>query len=134
MSRTRRVWRWLNSTALFGPLLCCLIAVAATAGTAQEVAQAPGAVLRGLDKIAGSSEDYVVDVGAAFTIGTLVVTLAECRFPRADPASEAYAWLTIRDESRAQVLFDGWMIASSPGLNALDHPRYDVWVLNCRTS
>ena len=30
-------------------------------------------------------------------------------------------------------LFDGWMIASSPALNALDHPRYDVWVIGCDT-
>ncbi|MGB0800115.1 MAG: DUF2155 domain-containing protein, partial [Planktomarina sp.] len=28
----------------------------------------------------------------------------------------------------------GWMVASSPALNALEHPRYDIWVLRCKTS
>ena len=44
---------------------------------------------------------------------------------------EAEAHLTIVDASAPQPVFDGWMIASSPALSALDHPRYDVWVMRC---
>jgi hypothetical protein len=63
--------------------------------------------------------------------GRLSITLAECRYPSNNPAGNAYAWLDIRQEGER--LFDGWMIASSPALNALDHPRYDVWVIGCDT-
>ena len=45
---------------------------------------------------------------------------------------EAYAYLTIVEEANtAAPVFQGWMIASSPALNAMDHARFDVWVLRC---
>ncbi|MCC5984789.1 MAG: DUF2155 domain-containing protein [Rhodobacteraceae bacterium] len=105
-----------------------------TPAAAQEVVAAHGAILRGLDKVAGTSRDLELRVGETVALGRLSVTLAECRYPPADPASEAFAWITVRDDAREQVLFDGWMIASSPALHALDHARYDVWVMSCITS
>ena len=47
--------------------------------------------------------------------------------------AEAYAYLVIRDMARGRDMFSGWMLASSPALNALEHPRYDVWVVRCIT-
>ena len=67
-------------------------------------------------------------------VGRIEVTLGDCRYPEDNPTGEGYAWLTIRDPGRETVLFDGWMSASSPALNALDHPRYDVWVIRCTTA
>ena len=55
-----------------------------------------------------------------------------CRYPAEDPASDAFAFLQITDMRGEEQVFQGWMIASSPALNALDHPRYDVWVMSCR--
>jgi hypothetical protein len=49
----------------------------------------------------------------------------------ANPASDSEAHLTIVEETTGLELFSGWMLASSPALSALDHPRYDVWVLSC---
>jgi hypothetical protein len=60
------------------------------------------------------------------------VTLRECRYPAEDPSSNAFAYLTITDRTQTQVVFDGWMIADSPALSALDHQRYDVWVIRCK--
>ena len=51
-----------------------------------------------------------------------------------DPAGDAFAFLTVREAGNAEPVFRGWMIASSPALNAMDHQRYDVWVLSCTTS
>ena len=48
-----------------------------------------------------------------------------------DPASDAFTFLTIDDSRDRERVFQGWMVASSPALNALDHPRYDVWALSC---
>ena len=116
-------------------LALCLLATAAySAVQAQDLTTAPGAVLRGLDKVSGAVTDIEIGAGATVTLGRLEITLSECRYPAGDPAFNAYAHLVIRDPKAADVAFYGWMIATSPALNALDHPRYDVWVLRCTTS
>jgi len=101
---------------------------------AQEVVSAPGAVLRGLDKVAGASTDITLNAGETASFGRLTITLTECRNPADNPAAEAFAHLTIHDPHLPDAVFDGWMIASSPALNAMDHARYDIWVLRCTTS
>lgn len=104
-------------------------------GSAGAVASAPGgAVLRGLDKLTGAVSDLVLRPGDAVQFGRLEITLDECRFPVNNPASDAFARLTIRDTRAEGAAFAGWMLASSPALNPLDHPRYDVWVLRCNRS
>lgn len=95
---------------------------------------AEGVELKGLDKVSGEVADLELRVGETAPVGRLEVTLGECRYPEDNPAGEGYAWLTIRDAVRDTVVFDGWMVASSPALNALDHPRYDVWVIRCTTA
>ena len=92
-----------------------------------------GAVLRGLDKVSGETTDMVLTPGAQAALGRITVELAQCRCPRNDPAGDACAFVTVRTEGQDEPVFSGWMIASSPALNALDHPRYDVWVLRCQT-
>jgi hypothetical protein len=101
--------------------------------SAQEAASARGGVVRWLDKLSGQVGDVDLSRGQSVKEGRLTIQLDECRYPVADPASNAYAHLTILDELRAEPVFSGWMIASSPALSALDHPRYDVWILRCDT-
>ncbi len=98
---------------------------------AQDVESAPGALLRGLDKVAGTTTDLNLGVGQTAEFGRLTVTLGDCRYPVTDPSSNAYAFVTIADAKSGAVAFDGWMIASSPALSAMDDPRYDVWVMRC---
>lgn len=105
----------------------------ATPAAAQEAAVAQGGTLRWLDKVTGATGDLELSRGQSVTQGFLTIQLDECRYPAADPASDAFAHVTIRDSRAEQPAFSGWMIASSPALSALDHPRYDVWVLNCLT-
>jgi hypothetical protein len=108
-----------------------LAAVLAAPAAAQEVASARGGLLRWLDKSTGETGDLDLSRGQSADQGRLTIQLDECRYPVADPASNAYAHLTIRDSTVADPVFSGWMIASSPALSALDHPRYDVWILRC---
>ncbi len=110
------------------------ILVLSGAATAQEVASAPGAVLRALDKVSGVTEDLEIGRGAARGFGRLTVALSDCRYPVEDPSSNAYGHLTISDTNSGTVEFDGWMVASSPALSALDDPRYDVWLLRCNSN
>lgn len=70
-------------------------------------------------------------MGESVTFGRLDVRLGECRYPAADPDSDAFAQLTITDSRSRTSLFTGWMIASSPAISALDDARYDVWVVSC---
>jgi hypothetical protein len=100
----------------------------------QQVASSPGALLRGLDKVSGAVTDLDLSVGETVQLGRLAVTLEDCRYPVSDPAGDAYALLLIEAEGMSGPAFEGWMIASSPALSALDHPRYDVWVMRCRSS
>ncbi|WP_442969993.1 DUF2155 domain-containing protein [Roseovarius sp. ZX-A-9] len=102
-------------------------------GTAQEVGIGTGAVLRGLEKVSGDIEDFNLRNGEHATFGRLTIELAQCRYPAGDPAGDAFAYITILEENEETPRFAGWMIASSPALNALDHPRYDVWVMRCTT-
>lgn len=97
------------------------------------VATGTGAVLKGLDKLSGAVSDMTLARGETGALGWLQITLGECRYPIENPAGDAYAWLVVREQAAAAPIFEGWMIASSPALNALDHARFDVWVMNCTT-
>lgn len=98
---------------------------------AQEMASAPGGTLRLLDKITGKVYDLPLSRGQAAVQGRLTVQLDDCRFPKDNPAADAEAHLTVTEEGAADPVFTGWMLASSPALSAMDHPRYDLWVLSC---
>lgn len=100
---------------------------------AQSVSVGQGALLRGLDKTNATVSDLEISNGGEIFFGPLSVRMTECRYPDGDQATDAYAYLVIRDMTRGRDIFSGWMLASSPALNALEHPRYDVWVLRCIT-
>lgn len=121
----------LRKLALWGATALALGGAAAAQVPAETGASA---VLRGLDKVNGHHTDIEVQIGGNAEIYGLIVTLTECRYPAANPTGDAYAYLTIRDPLNGEVFFDGWMIASSPALSALDHARYDVWVIRCKSS
>ena len=96
-----------------------------------QVTDATGARLRLLDKLTGEISDMMLANGQSQTVARLTVQVDACRYPADNPTAEAYAHLTIHDSASPDPVFKGWMVASSPGLSALDHPRYDVWVLRC---
>ena len=96
-----------------------------------QVVVATGGVLRVLDRLTGSVSDYDLSPGQKQVVGRLTLRLDECRYPADSPLSDAFAHVTILDSGLTDPVFHGWMVASSPALSALDHPRYDVWVLRC---
>ncbi len=122
--------------------------------------QAAGAAkLRALDKITGNSTDISARVGQSVEHGRIKVTVRACYQSSPQDAPEAAAFVEIystvppKPEKTAAtpvadssmnrgplpigpdgLLFSGWMYASSPGLSALEHPTYDVWVISCTTS
>jgi hypothetical protein len=114
-------------------LMACLVAAPAAAQQFVSVTTAPGVLLRGIDKMNGTAVDLEVRAGRSVTFGSLSIVLNECRYPVGNPAGDAYASLLIADADRGDQVFSGWMIASSPALSAMDHARYDIWVMRCTT-
>ncbi|MEM9139570.1 MAG: DUF2155 domain-containing protein [Pseudomonadota bacterium] len=94
-----------------------------------------GARLRQLDKMTGQIQTYDVAVGETVRVARLQVRLDACRSPSGNDSHGTMAFLKIWDTKLADAEpdFSGWMFAESPALSALDHPRYDVWVINCTT-
>ncbi len=119
--------------ALAGGLAALLLLTPAKAQDVRTV-NGTGAELRVLDKINGETADLRIAAGGGDRIWRLQVELGECRYPEGNPAGDAFAFVTLRLEGQVEPVFRGWMIASAPALNALDHPRYDVWVIRCTTS
>jgi hypothetical protein len=111
--------------------LALALALLASPAVAQDMADAPGAQLRVLDKLTGEVADITLAVGQSQSIGRITVQVDGCRSPADNTTAEANAHLTIMDAASADPVFAGWMVASSPALSALDHPRYDVWVMRC---
>ena len=91
-----------------------------------------GATMRALDKSSGTVTDFTLANGGQTEVGRMIVRLGECRYPPGNRQGEAYAWVDVTEEGRQ--VFSGWMIGSSPALNGMDHPRYDIWVLRCSNS
>ncbi len=117
-------------------LTVALMFVASSAWAADETAEpvtaAQGTVLRALDMITGRLADIEFKNGETKTFERLEITVAECRYPTDAPTSDAFAYITIREPSVDTTWFEGWMTAASPALSAMDHARYDVWVLRCK--
>ena len=95
------------------------------------------AILQGLDKVTARVWTIEAPVGRAVQFGTLEIVVQTCdkRPPEEPPESAAFIDIRdIRPDENPVNLFSGWMFASSPALSALEHPVYDVWVIDCRNA
>jgi len=92
-------------------------------------------LMRGLDKITGKPTNIVAPVGKPVQFATLTIVARYCYSTPPSEPPETTAFVQIEDrrpDQPAKQVFSGWMYASSPGLNGLQHPLYDVWVISCR--
>ena len=112
-------------------VLC--VALLPGVASAQQAMSRPGGDLRVLDKVTGHLTDLPITVGQPQTVGTLTITMNDCRVPADNPDGDAFAELLVTHRDDPAPVFSGWMIASAPALNAMDHPRYDVWVMDCNS-
>ncbi|HEY2071328.1 MAG TPA: DUF2155 domain-containing protein [Rhizomicrobium sp.] len=94
-------------------------------------------VLRGLDKITGRPANIYAPVGVPVKFATLTITADYCYSTPTNEPPETTAFVQITDnrpDQPSRKMFSGWMLASSPSLNGLQHPLYDVWVISCMTN
>jgi hypothetical protein len=101
-----------------------------------ETVQQAGARMRQLDKMTGRIQTFELAAGSEKLIDRLRVRLDACRAPENNSQHGSMAFVEIWDTKLAEEppVFSGWMFAESPALSALDHPRYDLWVISCTTS
>ena len=91
-------------------------------------------VLQGLDKITARIKTFEVDVSQTYKFGVLDIFVERCVFSKPIFKPESLAYIRIKDNSDrlSEVKFKGWMFASSPALNALENPVYDISILACK--
>lgn len=116
-------------------LMTAFLALTATPFAARaELVEQPVVKLRSLDKVTARTMTFEVRVGSTVKFGPIFIKVQSCRKapPIEQPESAAFLqiWeVTPKDESKW--VYSGWMFASSPALSPMDHPIYDVWVLDC---
>lgn len=95
----------------------------------------PVAVFSGIDKITGRITNFDVYIGETVQFGALQVTPKVC-YSRDDTEAQKVTTFVEVDEitldRKIRRIFTGWMFADSPGLNAVEHPVYDVWLVECK--
>ena len=91
-------------------------------------------LLRGLDKTTGRAKTFTVRVGKPEQFGELTIAVDKCLKRPVDEAPENTAFLTIEETETGTNAFQGWMFSSNPALSAMEHPVYDIWVLECQDS
>jgi hypothetical protein len=94
-------------------------------------------ILRGLDKITARATTVYAPVGVPVKYATLTITARYCYSTPITETPETTAFLQIvdhRPDEAERKIFSGWMLASSPSLNGMEHPLYDVWVISCKTN
>jgi hypothetical protein len=91
-------------------------------------------VLQGLDKVTARTSIIEAPLDQQIRFGTLGITARACLKtpPTEPPESAAFLEIEVIEPGQApRSAFTGWMFASSPGVSALQHPVYDVWVIDC---
>jgi len=115
--------------------LALMLAAAPQALAEPERMNNPIAVFAGLDKITGVTTTFEIPIGEERRFGALIVKPNAC-FTRpltAEPKTTSFVEVDqVEVEKTRRRIFAGWMFAESPGLNAVEHAIYDVWLTGCR--
>lgn len=111
--------------------LCIL--TASTSALAAEISTNT-ALMQAMDKVTGRVNKITVPVNSEVTFGDFSLVLRACKKRPAEETPENFAFLDVSDKSFGTDeynIFRGWMLSSTPGINAIEHPIYDVWLLEC---
>ena len=113
--------------------LCSAVSGASAQST--EKISNPIAVFSGLDKITGRITTFDVYINETVQFGALQVTPKACYSRDQSEAQKIDGFVEVDEitlDRKIRKIFSGWMFADSPGLNAVEHPVYDVWLKACK--
>ena len=117
-------------------LASLFLALGVSSAVAEQIPN-PTATFSGLDKITGRIVEFDVAIDETVQFGALQVTPRVCytRPPTETPKTTSFVEVDeIRLDRSLNRIFSGWMFADSPGLNAVEHAVYDVWLVNCKAT
>ncbi len=115
-------------------LALCLLAAAAVPASAERIAN-PIAEFSGLDKITGRITTFDVYMNETVQFGALQVTPRVCYSRTDNEAPKTDSFIEVDEitlNRKIQRIFSGWVFKDSPGLNAIEHPVYDIWLKDCK--
>ena len=130
--RYRWVGRLRAGMMLAATAMAALAAVSSTAEA--ERIENRTAVFAALDKVTARISPLNADLNKAETFGALRVTARACysRGPTEPPKTSTFVEIDeVMLDGAVRRIFSGWMFAESPGLNALEHPVFDLWLTAC---
>ena len=112
---------------------------AAAPAAAREMEDMNVVVVRSIDKLSARTHTFDIPVDRTVQFGkSLFIKVRACRKspPVGEPEAAAFLqiWERKPHEDASRWVFSGWMFASNPALSAMDHPVYDVWVIDCKKS
>ena len=91
--------------------------------------------LTALDKITAKTSSIRLAVGDKKIFGSLEIQALKCQLSEGSDTSDAVAYIQVKDlsakDNNQVFLFNGWTFASSPTLQSIDHPIYDLWITSC---
>ena len=91
--------------------------------------------LTALDKITAKTSSIRLAVGDKNFFGSLEIQALKCQLSEGSDTSDAVAYIQVKDlsakDNNQVFLFNGWQFASSPTLQSIDHPIYDLWITSC---
>ena len=122
-----------RTLGLAAPLAAAILCLSPPGALADKIRH-PTARFAGLDKITGRIIAFDVAIDETVQFGTLQITPRACftRPPTEAPLTLGFAEVDeVLSSDEYKRIFSGWMFAASPGLNAVEHPVYDVWVTDC---
>ena len=86
---------------------------------------------RALDRVTGRNYTFEAPLNSESIFGELIIIPKLCLKNPPEKTPESATYLIINEIGNPLPIFEGWMFSSSPGLSALEHPVYDVWLLDC---
>lgn len=119
-----------NKIFLTTALLCSVCAFSANAANVETNT----AHMQAMDKITGKVSEIDVPVNSLVKFGSFSILVRKCITRTPEETPENTAFVDVVDDYNNQEpvnIFKGWMLSSSPALNAVEHPIYDVWLLKC---
>ena len=122
-----RKWPW--------PAVAVAVLSGLAAPAGAEPIRNPIATFAGLDKITGTITRFEAAIDEVRRFGTLDVRARTCNTRPITEQPKTIAFVEVEEvllDGRTERVFTGWMLAESPGLNAVEHPVYDVWLTGCR--
>ncbi len=126
----RRMFAAASLFAIAGTAVLSMMTVADAARITN-----PVAVFSGIDKITGRITTFDVYIGETVQFGALQVTPRVCYSRDETEAPKTDTFVEVDEitlDRKIRRIFTGWMFADSPGLNAVEHPVYDVWLNSCK--